>query len=144
MPVFISYQIMKIHPDPTSFRRPRKDPETLTITVPNLCSIHDRCRRCQGLLVLKEAACSRFGSPTPLISVFSKPDGHWYVGRRYFRFFKFLECFSKALECFYAASGVMGLLEVGKWSFLGVYLFLESLTIVSVFRFVLLSVLIEK
>lgn len=47
------------------------------------------------------------------------------------RFFKFLECFSKAFESFYASVGAKGVLEVGKWSCLGAYLFLESLTIVS-------------
>lgn len=66
------------------------------------------------------------------------------VGRRYFRFFKFLDCFSKASECLHAASGVVGLLEIGKWSFMGGYLFLESLTIVSMSRFFLLPVLIEE
>jgi hypothetical protein len=56
------------------------------------------------------------------------------VGRRYFRFFKFLDAFPKAFDSFYATVGVMGVLEVGKWSCLGAYLFLESLTIVSVLR----------
>jgi hypothetical protein len=53
------------------------------------------------------------------------------AGRRYFRFFKFLDSFSKAFDSFYATDGVVGVLEVGKWSCLGAYLFLESLTIVS-------------
>ncbi|KAE9373452.1 hypothetical protein N431DRAFT_482476 [Stipitochalara longipes BDJ] len=51
------------------------------------------------------------------------------LGRRYFRFFKFLDAFSKAFDSLYGTVGVVGVLEVGKWSCLGAYLFLESLTI---------------
>ncbi|KAH7419106.1 peroxisomal biogenesis factor 11 [Cadophora sp. MPI-SDFR-AT-0126] len=51
------------------------------------------------------------------------------LGRRYFRFFRFLECFSKAYDCFYTIDGMRGVLALGKWSCLGAYLFLESVTI---------------
>lgn len=53
------------------------------------------------------------------------------IGRRYFRFFKFLDCFSKAYDAFYSGSGLGGVLLVGKWSCMGGYLILESSTIVS-------------
>ncbi|KAH6723997.1 peroxisomal biogenesis factor 11 [Leptodontidium sp. 2 PMI_412] len=51
------------------------------------------------------------------------------LGRRYFRFFRFLECFSKAYDCFHGVDGVRGVLAVCKWSCLGGYMFLESVTI---------------
>ena len=60
-----------------------------------------------------------------------RTDDSAFVGRRYFRFFKWLDCFSKAFEAFYTSEGVSGVLEVGKWSCMGAYLFLESVTIVS-------------
>ena len=60
------------------------------------------------------------------------------LGRRYFRFFKFLDCFEKAYECFVNGEGVV---VVGKWSFLGCYLGLESLTIVSLFSLLIASLL---
>lgn len=50
-----------------------------------------------------------------------------YSGRRYFRFFRFLNCFSKAWSCFYGSD----MLGTGKWSCLGIYMVLESATIVS-------------
>jgi len=49
------------------------------------------------------------------------------TARRYFRFFKFLDCFSRGLSFFYGDEILEGL----KWSFMGLYLGLESLTIVS-------------
>ncbi|KAL2075792.1 hypothetical protein VTL71DRAFT_735 [Oculimacula yallundae] len=51
------------------------------------------------------------------------------LGRRYFRFFRFLDCFSKAYDSFHSVDSVRGVLLVGKWSFLGGYMFLESVTI---------------
>ncbi|KAK0124324.1 hypothetical protein ONS95_009294 [Cadophora gregata] len=51
------------------------------------------------------------------------------LGRRYFRFFRFLECFSRAYDCFRTVDGVRGVFAVGKWSCLGSYMFLESVTI---------------
>ncbi|KAH7342909.1 peroxisomal biogenesis factor 11 [Rhexocercosporidium sp. MPI-PUGE-AT-0058] len=51
------------------------------------------------------------------------------LGRRYFRFFRFLECFSRAYDSFHGADGARGVLVVGKWSCLGGYMFLESVTI---------------
>ncbi|KAG4443826.1 hypothetical protein IFR05_000726 [Cadophora sp. M221] len=55
--------------------------------------------------------------------------GQFALGRRYFRFFRFLECFSKAYDCFRDVDGVRGVLAVCKWSCLGGYMFLESVTI---------------
>ncbi|KAH8599773.1 peroxisomal biogenesis factor 11 [Bisporella sp. PMI_857] len=53
------------------------------------------------------------------------------AGRRYFRFFRFLDCFQKAQECFDSEGGWSDIVfGVGKWSFLGLYMGLESLTIV--------------
>ncbi|TVY83272.1 Peroxisomal membrane protein PMP27 [Lachnellula suecica] len=54
------------------------------------------------------------------------------LGRRYFRFFKFLDCFSKGYEAFYNADGIGGILLVGKWTCLGGYMLLESSTILDV------------
>ncbi|KAG9245588.1 peroxisomal biogenesis factor 11 [Calycina marina] len=55
---------------------------------------------------------------------------HFSLGRRYLRFFRFLDYFTKAIACLDAASGwediVLGVL---KWTFLGLYMQLESLTI---------------
>ncbi|RDW77955.1 hypothetical protein BP5796_05807 [Coleophoma crateriformis] len=55
------------------------------------------------------------------------------LGRRYLRFTKFIDCFNTAYSAFSAPgsekSGVVVLLEVGKWSCLGIYLLLESFTI---------------
>lgn len=52
-------------------------------------------------------------------------------GRRYLRFFRFIDTFFKARDCILTTSGLDLLLGAGKWGFLGSYLFLESLTIVS-------------
>ncbi|RDL39656.1 uncharacterized protein BP5553_03996 [Venustampulla echinocandica] len=58
------------------------------------------------------------------------------LGRRYFRWFRFLDCFSKAYESFNSTeargTGFMGALLVGKWGFMGAYLGLESLAILDV------------
>ena len=53
------------------------------------------------------------------------------LGRRYFRFFKFLDCFERAWGCFVNSDGMQMMLGAGKWSFMGLYLGLESVTIVS-------------
>jgi hypothetical protein len=55
-----------------------------------------------------------------------------------------LDSFSKAFESFYATVGVIGVLEVGKWTCLGAYLFLESLTIVSAFIYTFWGRLMEE
>jgi len=52
-------------------------------------------------------------------------------GRRYFRFFRFLDCFSRAYDCFTDKEGMEGVLGTCKWSCMGAYLGLESVTIVS-------------
>jgi hypothetical protein len=54
------------------------------------------------------------------------------IGRRYIRFFKFLDSFSKAYDAFSSIDGMRALLMVGKWGCMGIYLGCESLTIVSV------------
>jgi len=53
------------------------------------------------------------------------------LGRRYFRFFKFLDCWAVAYDARPAwdGSALLGTLEFGKWSCMGLYLFLESCTI---------------
>ncbi|KAF7196688.1 hypothetical protein HII31_02058 [Pseudocercospora fuligena] len=52
------------------------------------------------------------------------------LGRRYFRFLKWHPCWSAALQVFRKEqSPLITLLEVGKWSFLGMYFFLEMFTI---------------
>lgn len=68
----------------------------------------------------------RFGNPFP-----NTNQATTLTGRRYFRFFKFLDCFSKAYEAFYSAGGLGGVLLVAKWSCMGGYMMLESSTIVS-------------
>lgn len=55
------------------------------------------------------------------------------VGRRYFRYLKFIDCFSianEAFQKFVAGEGILSLLEFGKWSCLGMYLTFEATTIV--------------
>ncbi|KAL3417401.1 AoPex11B [Phlyctema vagabunda] len=51
------------------------------------------------------------------------------LGRRYLRFTKFIDCFTFATTAFREKRGVVSVLEVGKWSCLGMYLLLESCTI---------------
>jgi len=76
---------------------------------------------------------------SPLISLYFLPPAsglgigaNFRTGRRYFRFFRFLDCFSKAQELFNNATGWEDLVfGVGKWSMLGAYMGLESLTVVS-------------
>ena len=52
------------------------------------------------------------------------------IGRRYIRFFKFIDNFSLAYTAFRTRSGFMGTLEVVKWSCWGIYLMFESSVIV--------------
>lgn len=73
-----------------------------------------------------EAVCSRLIHPFLLIT---KSD--MTKGRRYFRFFRFIDCFSKAWNSFQESEGTDSILATGKWSCLGVYLGMESLAIVS-------------
>ena len=75
------------------------------------------------------------------LSLFSNKHSLIYVGRRYFRYLKFIDCFSVASEAFkkfIAGEGVIALLEFGKWSCLGIYLVLEATTIVC-FSYLLFS-----
>ncbi|CZT00615.1 related to PEX11 domain protein [Rhynchosporium graminicola] len=51
------------------------------------------------------------------------------LGRRYLRFLKFIDAFSLAFETLSSRSGVVAFLEFGKWSCLGMFLLLESCTI---------------
>jgi len=54
------------------------------------------------------------------------------VGRRFLRFFRWVGCFEKAWACFMESGegrGIKMLLEVGRWGFLGLYMGLESATI---------------
>ncbi|ESZ95148.1 hypothetical protein SBOR_4448 [Sclerotinia borealis F-4128] len=52
------------------------------------------------------------------------------VGRRYLRFLRFIDHFSRAWTSFHSEKGVRMLIGVGKSGFMGLYLGLESLTIV--------------
>lgn len=55
------------------------------------------------------------------------------TARRYFRFFNFIECFQKVYSLIggvHEQGMVMGAIELGKWSALGVYVILEDITIV--------------
>lgn len=63
-------------------------------------------------------------------------DANWEVARRYLRFFKFIDCFDAGYKAWLVpapleADAVKKIAAVGKWSFLGVYFFMEDLTIVS-------------
>ncbi|PVH85930.1 hypothetical protein DL98DRAFT_583018 [Cadophora sp. DSE1049] len=51
------------------------------------------------------------------------------LGRRYLRFLKFIDAFALAFEAFSKHSGIVAVLEFGKWSCMGMFLFLESCTI---------------
>ncbi|TVY39230.1 hypothetical protein LSUB1_G004025 [Lachnellula subtilissima] len=51
------------------------------------------------------------------------------LGRRYFRLLKWADCFILSYEAFVGSSGVVGVLEVGKWSCLGLYNLLELFTL---------------
>jgi hypothetical protein len=51
-------------------------------------------------------------------------------GRRYLRFFKFIDVFAMAFRWFNSSNGITAVLDVGKWSCLGMYFFFESCTIV--------------
>ncbi|EDN95771.1 predicted protein [Sclerotinia sclerotiorum 1980 UF-70] len=53
------------------------------------------------------------------------------VGRRYLRFFRFIGHLSKAWDSLLNENGIKMLINVGKSGFMGAYLGLESLTIVS-------------
>lgn len=60
------------------------------------------------------------------------------MGRRFFRFFRFLGQFTKAIEVIGGVnerSGFLSVLQVGKFSFMGAYLGLESATLVSLFSY---------
>lgn len=53
------------------------------------------------------------------------------TGRRYFRYFKFINSFQLAWTSFTAPLPHQSpILEAAKWSFMGFYLFLEAFTIV--------------
>ncbi|KAG4420222.1 hypothetical protein IFR04_006600 [Cadophora malorum] len=51
------------------------------------------------------------------------------LGRRYLRFLKFIDAFALAFEAFSSQRGIVAALEFGKWSCMGMFLFLESCTI---------------
>ncbi|KAE8451597.1 hypothetical protein EG329_003670 [Mollisiaceae sp. DMI_Dod_QoI] len=51
------------------------------------------------------------------------------LGRRYIRFFRWIDCLAKAYTVFREETGLVAVLAVGKWSCMGAFLFLESLTI---------------
>lgn len=56
------------------------------------------------------------------------------LARRYLRFFKFIDCFDAGYKAWLVpapleADAVKKIATVGKWSFLGVYFFMENLTI---------------
>ncbi|KAL2061866.1 hypothetical protein VTL71DRAFT_7244 [Oculimacula yallundae] len=51
------------------------------------------------------------------------------LGRRYLRFLKFIDAFSLAFEALSTRNGILAILEFGKWSCLGMFLLLESCTI---------------
>jgi hypothetical protein len=60
------------------------------------------------------------------------------LGRRYFRIFRFISCFAQALNVLSGVDGsevLRNVLEVGKYSFMGIYLGMESLSIVSLVPF---------
>jgi hypothetical protein len=73
-----------------------------------------------------QAICSRYPSATHS----TRPMADHVPGRRYVRFFKFIDAFATATRLFNSSSGITAVLDVGKWSCLGMYLFLESCTIV--------------
>ena len=61
------------------------------------------------------------------------------TGRRYLRIVKFIDAFTLAYNALTRESGVAAVLECGKWSCLGMFLFLESCTMVSFFLPILFS-----
>src|SRR3954466_1590442 len=68
---------------------------------------------------------------SPILKVKRIQLANKVLGRRYFRFFRFLDCFAKSLASFHENEGLDVLLGTGKWSCMGIYLGLESITIVS-------------
>ncbi|KUJ21915.1 peroxin PEX11-1 [Mollisia scopiformis] len=54
------------------------------------------------------------------------------LGRRYIRFFRWMDCLSKTYVAFGEETGWVAVLGVGKWSCMGAFLFLESVTILDV------------
>ena len=61
-----------------------------------------------------------------------RPDSlYWNLGRRYFRLLKWQPCWNSAYQAITREQPASKkLLEVTKWSFLGMYFFLEMFTIV--------------
>ncbi|TVY89144.1 hypothetical protein LAWI1_G004421 [Lachnellula willkommii] len=70
-------------------------------------------------------------SPTPYLRARSQIA----LGRRYFRLLKWADCFGLSYKAFVESSGVVGVLEVGKWSCLGLYFLLELFTLKCVREF---------
>lgn len=67
--------------------------------------------------------------------MYSLARNQFAMGRRFFRFFRFLGQFARAGEVLRGVdggSGVLTLAGVGKFSFMGAYLGLESLSVVSI------------
>jgi hypothetical protein len=59
------------------------------------------------------------------------------LGRRYIRFFRWIDAFSKSWDAFLGIErpgDLEGWMAVGKWSFLGAYLGCESVGIVSLYH----------
>ncbi|KAH9208814.1 peroxisomal biogenesis factor 11 [Leptodontidium sp. 2 PMI_412] len=54
------------------------------------------------------------------------------LGRRYLRFLKFTDAFALAFGAFSSHSGIVAVLEFGKWSCMGMFLLLESCTMLDV------------
>ncbi|PKY03230.1 hypothetical protein P168DRAFT_291363, partial [Aspergillus campestris IBT 28561] len=69
--------------------------------------------------------------------------GQLALTRRYFRFFNVIDCFARVAGLLSGdgeAGSVMALLELARWTCLGMYLLLEDITIVCVFPILFLLI----
>jgi hypothetical protein len=66
------------------------------------------------------------------------------TGRRYLRFLKFIDAFTLAYNAFNSSSSIVAILETGKWSCMGIYLLLESFTIVRTNSYLQLAIRVLK
>ncbi|KAK2733940.1 hypothetical protein FQN57_001923 [Myotisia sp. PD_48] len=87
----------------------------------------------ENILRLLQFTCLVAGSLASSPSEWKIAGAQFSLGRRYFRYFKFIDCFNQAWNVFMvqdpARDIVASTLEFGKWNTLGIYLMLEAVTI---------------
>lgn len=86
-----------------------------------------------------------------LVDVSGTLRKHFALGRRYFRVFKWIDCALIAADALRnnealvdsEREGVLALLNIAKWSYLGMFLFTEAFTIVGISTFFVLPLLLQ-